>query len=288
MSVFISRALQIIGDQSTMVQIRPVGGGSINQAFYVKTKEAEYFIKTNEKVSSDFFKKEAAGLRLLKKAEAIKVPQVYGEYYFTDEQTAVLVMEWVEGKKTRDTDIQMGRGVARLHQTVGQAFGLEEDNYIGSLPQVNGWVDDWISFYRERRLAVQLEIGKKRGYMNRDRLKKLLKLLDHLPKWIGNDVKPSLLHGDLWGGNWIVGPDGEPFLVDPAVFFGHFELELAFTQLFGGFSDRFYQAYEEVNPLSPDYRDRKPLYQLYYLLVHLNVFGESYGPSVDRILDDYV
>lgn len=288
MNVFISDALNLLGDRSGLGKIRPLSGGCINQAFYVQTKSAEYFVKANEKVGRDFFKKEADGLRLLKDAQAIQVPEVYGEYYFEDTETSVLVMEWVAGRKTDETDEQLGRGVARLHQTHGQAFGLEKDNYIGSLPQVNGWYDDWLSFYRDQRLGVQMELGKKLGYMNPNRLKKMEKLFERLPEWISGDIKPSLIHGDLWGGNWIVGPAGKPYLIDPAVCFAHFEQELAFTELFGGFSDKFYRAYEEVNPISPEYRDRKPLYQLYYLLVHLNVFGESYGSSVDRILEYYV
>ncbi|MBA4494363.1 fructosamine kinase family protein [Paenactinomyces guangxiensis] len=288
MSDLIAEAFNLLGDRSNMIKLCPVGGGSISKAFYVKTMSAEYFVKTNENVHRDFFTKEADGLRLIKKANAILVPEVYGEYYFEGRQSAVLIMEWVEGKTAPDTDEQLGRGIARLHQTVGQAFGLEEDNYIGSLPQINGWHDEWSLFYRERRLGVQLEIGKKYGYISGSRMKKLERLMDHLPGWINHDPRPSLLHGDLWSGNWIVGPGGRPYLIDPAVSYGDFELELAFTELFGRFSQKFYQAYQEMNPLCPGYQDRKQLYQLYYLLVHLNVFGESYGSSVDRILDYYV
>jgi fructosamine-3-kinase len=119
------------------------------------------------------------------------------------------------------------------------------------------------------------------------RAKQLDRLLERLPEWLGHAVKPSLLHGDLWGGNWIAGPGGEPYLIDPAVYFGDREVDLAFTELFGGFSPRFYEAYREAYPLEPGYGERKPLYQLYYLLVHLNLFGEAYGTDVDRVLARY-
>ncbi len=288
MKVVISEALNLLGDPSGVTEIRPVSGGCINQAFYVQTGSGKYFVKANDNARRDFFQREADGLRLLKEAKAIRVPKVYGEYYFDDTKTSVLVLEWVEGQKTGATDEQLGRGLAMLHQTYGRAFGLEQDNYIGSLPQKNGWHDNWLSFYRDQRLGVQMELGKQRGYMNSSRLRKMEKLLERLPEWISEDVKPSLIHGDLWSGNWIAGPAGEPYLIDPAVSYAHFEQELAFTELFGGFSERFYRAYEEINPVSEGFRDRKELYQLYYLLVHLNVFGESYGSSVDRVLGYYV
>ncbi|SEN00467.1 fructosamine kinase family protein [Lihuaxuella thermophila] len=284
----ISEALTRLGDRSRPGQIRPLSGGCINQAFYVQTGNSEYFVKTNERAGRDFFQKEAEGLRLLGNAQAIQVPNVYGYFYFEETETSVLVLEWVEGNKNSRTEEQLGRGVAGLHQTYGGAFGLEADNYIGSLPQVNQWQDDWIAFYREQRLGVQAALAEQQGYMHPGRFKKLQKLMDRLEEWLPDHVKPSLIHGDLWSGNWITGPGGEPYLIDPAVCFAHFELELAFTELFGGFSEKFYRAYDEVNPVSEGYQDRKQLYQLYYLLVHLNVFGESYGSAVDRVLEYYV
>jgi fructosamine-3-kinase len=133
-----------------------------------------------------------------------------------------------------------------------------------------------------------IKLAEERGRLTSERRRRLMRLADSLERWIPARTEPSLLHGDLWHGNWIASDHGQPYLIDPAVFYGDREYEMAFTELFGGFSSRFYAAYEEAHPLSPDYAERRPLYQLYYLLVHLILFGESYGSSVDRVLIRYV
>lgn len=198
------------------------------------------------------------------------------------------MLEWIDGEESFRTEEELGRGVAGLHRHRGTHFGLEMDNYLGMLPQKNGWSDDWPAFYRDRRLGVQLKLGQKKGAISPLRSQKLERLMARLDSFLPADVTPSLIHGDLWSGNWMAGPGGRPYLIDPAVQYAHSEMELAFTELFGGFSQRFYRAYTEMNPLDPGYEERKPLYQLYYLLVHLNIFGETYGPAVDRILDYYL
>lgn len=175
-----------------------------------------------------------------------------------------------------------------MHRSEGKHFGLEEDQYIGTLPQKNGLYSDWVSFYLERRLMPQFNLADKKGQLNSSRRRKLMKLFDGLHKWLPTKCKPVLLHGDLWGGNWISSRSGQPYLIDPAAFYGHHEFELAFTELFGGFSRAFYQTYQDIIPLTSEYEDRKELYQLYYLLVHLNLFGEAYGQAVDRILRKYI
>jgi fructosamine-3-kinase len=283
----IREVLHFLGDTSPLHELLPVSGGGINEAFYVRTDEREYFVKANRQANRDFFCKEADALNLIRQTQAVKVPEVHGVFETEGDGAVFLVLEWVHGEKTRDTDERLGYGLAALHRCFGEAFGLTKDNYIGSLPQLNGWTADWVSFYREKRLIPQIELGKKRGMVRGKRAKQLDRLLERLPEWLGHAVKPSLLHGDLWGGNWIAGPGGEPYLIDPAVYFGDREVDLAFTELFGGFSPRFYEAYREAYPLEPGYGERKPLYQLYYLLVHLNLFGEAYGTDVDRVLARY-
>lgn len=284
----IKDVLHQIGDHSAIKGIEPVSGGSISEAYRVMTTETPYFIKYNRNAPADFFQKEAHGLRLLKQTGTLRVPEVYG--YSTPDSAVqgFIVMEWIEGQKGRETEERLGRELAWLHRTSHRQYGLEEDNYIGELPQPNGWEDDWVTFFREKRLGYQAQLAEERGYLPQSRRVKLDRLLHSLDRWIPHRGQPSLLHGDLWGGNWIVGPKGIPYLIDPAVFYGEREFEIAFTELFGGFSSFFYEAYHEVNPLSESYEERKRLYQLYYLLVHLTLFGESYGPSVDRVLQYYV
>ncbi len=288
MKKIILEALRQIQDHSSLIEARPVSGGDINQAYIVKTAKRKYFAKMNRPVSETFFQKEASGLTAIAQTGTLSVPQIYGTCYDPESRTALLVLEWIQGNKTADTIAQLGQGLARLHQMKGRAFGFKEDNFIGSLPQSNSWTSDWISFYRNQRLKVQLELGINRQTIYGRRRKKLEKLMDRLDQWLPSNAEPSLIHGDLWGGNWLIGKGGRPYLIDPAANYAHNELEISFTELFGGFPSSFYDFYHEIQPLDKNYPERKPLYQLYYLLVHLNLFGESYGSSVDHVLNTYV
>lgn len=288
MDKIILDALSQIQDQSDLTKVRPVSGGDINQAFQVKTAKRQYFVKMNRPVSETFFQKEVSGLTAIAQTHTLSVPEIYGTYYDPETGTALLILEWIGGNKTANTIPQLGRGLARLHQSKGKAFGFEEDNFIGSLPQPNPWTPDWITFYQEQRLKSQYELGINRQTILGKRRNKLEKLIDRLDLWLPLNVEPSLIHGDLWSGNWIIGKNGRPYLIDPAVNYAHNELEIAFTELFVGFPSSFYDFYQEVQPLDKNYPERRPLYQLYYLLVHLNLFGESYGSSVDHVLNKYV
>lgn len=281
------QALEAIGDRSPIRMIRPVAGGDINQVYCVETAERKYCVKWNEAIPRGFFAKEAEGLARLGQSGAIAVPRVYQVTEDLPGGAGMLVLEWVEGKKTSETEELLGRGIAALHQSAGPGFGWDSDTYIGSLPQPNRWYSCWIDYYRECRLEPQLERGKRLGRISGQRARRLVTVMEKLEHWLIQPAAPALLHGDLWSGNWLPGPAGRPYLIDPSVFYGHDELELAFTELFGGFSERFYHSYREVRPVPPEYAERKPLYQLFYLLVHLNLFGETYGPAVDRILERY-
>lgn len=269
-------------------QIQSISGGSINDAYYVLTRDGEYFVKTNKGVPSHFFRVEAKGLKEIEASETIKVPHVHYYNEPENQKTGILILDWVEGQKAPHTDEELGHNLAKMHRTYHTHFGYGEDTFIGELPQPNGWFDSWMTYYRERRLYPQYEMALERGRVTGTRKKRMEQLLDQLDRWIPDSPRPSLLHGDLWGGNWIVGPGGAPYLIDPSILYGDHLFEMAFTELFGGFSHTFYRAYAEVFPLPDYYNDVKPLYQLYYLLVHLNLFGEGYGRSVDRILLKYV
>lgn len=282
----IEKGLKSIAPNENLMTMRPVSGGDINLAFYVQTEKNQYFVKANRQMSIGFFEFEKRGLEMISATNTIDVPQVIDCNEV--EGIPMLWLEWVEGEKTKETDVLLGERLAGMHLAEVKGYGFEGESYIGRLKQENKFMDDWLEYYRNVRLKGQLERGRTSGTIRLEREKRLVTLIERLDEWIPRTPKSCLLHGDLWGGNWMCGPGGAPYLIDPAVLYGHHEFELAFTELFGGFSTRFYESYNAVFPLSNEYEERKELYQLYYLLVHLNLFGESYGSSVDRILRRYV
>lgn len=278
--------LQSGRDYSNLREIKPIQGGSINEAYYVRTDDNEYFMKYHADAPKDFFKSEAIGLRLIKETNTVSVPNYIS--YSDQPGDSFLLLEWIEGKPHEETEVTLGRKLAKLHQTFGRRHGFRNDTYIGLLPQPNELLPNWLEYFRTYRLESQIKQGVEKGVITGERQTKLEKLLERLDEWVPTFVEPSYLHGDFYSGNWIVGPGGEPFLVDPSFFYGDRQFDLAFSELFGGFSEEFYEAYDEVFAIRDDYEDVKPLYQLYYLLAHLNLFGEKYGEQVDEIVDRYV
>jgi fructosamine-3-kinase len=274
-----------------IISIKEVSGGDIGRSYYVETTEHKYFVKYRTDLSSLVFQREAEGLALLWEAGAVAVPEIFYAGGIPGKDGGMIVLEWIEtGPSSQTMEEALGRGIGELHQrrSPNGKFGLEKDNYIGLLPQPNGWCETWTDYYLQRRLLPMIQLAEERGRLTAERRRRLMRLADSLDRWIPAKTEPSLLHGDLWHGNWIAGTNGQPYLIDPAVFYGDREYEMAFTELFGAFSSRFYAAYKESYPLLPEYEERRPLYQLYYLLVHLIMFGESYGSSVDRVLVRYV
>ncbi|MFD2130644.1 fructosamine kinase family protein [Pseudogracilibacillus auburnensis] len=279
-------ALENGRDYSGLQTIKKIKGGSINEAFYVRTEDAEFFMKFHANSPKSFFKNEATGLRLIKETDTISVPNYLS--YSDQPGNAFLLLEWIEGKKSDETEEILGQKLAELHQSFGRMHGFQTDTYIGLLPQPNELNANWLDYYRKKRLGSQMEQGIEKGLIKDKRRKQLEQLSERLDEWVPSFVEPSHLHGDLYIGNWIVGPGGEPYLVDPSFLYGDRHFEIAYTELFGGFPSKFYESYHESYPLRKDYEDVKPIYQLYYLLAHLNLFGESYGESIDTILDRYV
>lgn len=240
-----------------------------------------------------FFEAEARGLALLAEANAVIVPKVFAYGAGKDTVPAYIVMERIKRGESRNPEERdrrkagetLGRQLAAQHRVTAGAYGLDHGNFCGDTPQDNRWADSWIEFYGQRRLGFQMELAGQRGLMPRQRRQRLERLIGRLDRWIDeSDCRPSLLHGDLWGGNWLVDTAGRPVLIDPAVYYGDREAELAMCHLFGGFPPQFFRAYDEAWPPAPGRDERIPLYQLYHLLNHLNLFGESYGPEVDLIL----
>jgi protein-ribulosamine 3-kinase len=250
----------------------PVAGGCIHRCYRAIIGGAERFIKLNDARFADAFAAEADGLEALR-AAGVRAPQPYqhgarGDYAF-------LVLEFVELRTSGDW-AALGRLLAGTHRHTGPRFGWTRDNTIGSTPQRNGWCDDWMTFFGERRLRPQLALAARNGFH--------FEVGEGLEILRGHRPQPSLLHGDLWSGNAAFTPDGAPVLFDPAVYYGDREADLAMTDLFGGFPREFYAAYQEAYPLEAGYALRKRLYNLYHLLNHLNLFGGGYAAQVRSTL----
>ncbi|ASV30244.1 fructosamine kinase family protein [Maribacter cobaltidurans] len=268
-------------------RVSPLSGGDISRAYLLESETEKFFCKLNaEKMALPMFRAEKNALHALLKTGAIATPRPFQVEPY--KKGAFILMEYIESKRANTEDMALfGRQLAKLHQaSVKNEFGLEEDNFIGSLPQSNKKHLDWTTFYVEERLLPQLKSAADKGLLGRDEIPSedtmMVVCTDMFPK-----VSPSLLHGDLWSGNYLISNHGVPFLIDPAIYRGHYEVDIAMTKLFGGFGDSFYRAYKEVMPPEPGENERTDLYQLYYLLVHLNLFGNSYKPAVKRILAAY-
>lgn len=283
--------LRRLGDPTEVRSARLLGGGCINHAMRLETGRSLYLLKWNADPLPGMFACEAHGLARLAATQTVRVPGVYDYAEAQDGHPAYILLEWLEGSRAGDS-AQLGEQLAELHrQGVTPehplAYGLDEDNYIGRSRQFNHWEPDWARFFANDRLHPQMELAHQNGVLNSERQRRLERLIGRLPDLLGGVPRqPSLIHGDLWGGNVIPGPDGLA-LIDPAVSYSDREAEMAFTELFGGFSARFYAGYQAAWPLDPGYSQRRDLYNLYHLLNHLNLFGESYGYQVDAVLREY-
>lgn len=259
-----------------------IGGGCINTAYRLVGDRGSYFIKLNRAERLDMFEAEAEGLNALAEAQAIRVPLPVCTGIDNDQ--AYLVMEYFEGGgETSGAAETFGQQLARMHRYTHDQFGWHRDNTIGSTPQPNTPANDWLAFWRQQRLGFQLELAEQRG-ASRGLLRKGEDLLQRMAEFF-TDYQPqaSLLHGDLWSGNYAITREGEPIIFDPAVYFGDREADLAMTELFGGFSRRFYAAYNEAWPLDSGYQVRKTFYNLYHILNHFNMFGGGYAGQAERM-----
>lgn len=267
----------------------PAPGGDINEALRCNTKDGTIlFVKTNDRAPPQLFQTEADGLQWLRNAGALPVPEVVA---VSNEGNLhqFLVLTWIEpARRQAHFDVHLGHGLAALHQSGAPRFGYHQDNFIGTLPQPNAPCPTWVDFFRRRRLTPQTKLATDRARLPARTLRKLQTLSDQLEQWIDHSPMPHRVHGDLWGGNVHVNQAGEPVLIDPAVYGGDREMDLAMMKLFGGFSDAVFHAYDEALPRQAGWQERMDLYQLYPLLVHANLFGGSYANSVDRIVSRFV
>jgi protein-ribulosamine 3-kinase len=278
--------LLALGSQSSIQKFSFIGGGCINSGGKLSTSKGDFFLKWNDvNIFPHMFEAESRGLALLSRQNAIRIPQVLG--YGEKEVHQFLVLEYIKQEQRSSMYWeQLGIRLSHLHNATDTAFGLDHDNYIGSLRQHNTPHSSWVDFFIEQRLTVQLKLSLDSGTGRPGWSKQSDSLFKKLPSLLPED-KPSLLHGDLWSGNLIIDEKGEPCLIDPAVYFGNREADLAMTKLFGGFSDEFYEVYEEHSKLQQGYQQRLELYNLYPLLAHVNLFGGAYVGSVDAILNRF-
>jgi fructosamine-3-kinase len=265
-----------------------VSGGSINRAHQLQTNQGALFLKWNQSAPNNFFEVEAKGLELLGSANAdVRVPSVVATQPHTPDRPGFLLMEYIrEGAGDSSDSFNFGVELAKLHNTKGKHFGLSYENYIGSLPQKNGEYDDWVSFFVERRIDPQLKMAIDSGKLSQGLLSHWNQLGKKLNELLP-PTEPSLIHGDLWGGNYLFDENGNGVLIDPAVYYGHPEMDLAFTRMFGGFSGTFYEGYESVSPLENRFSDRVPIYNMYPLLVHVNLFGGHYASQFESFIRKY-
>lgn len=280
----ICRQIEISTDQDFKPEtITQISGGSINSAFSLKSPEKSYFVKLNRSDLMPMFEAETAGLEELANTKTVKVPSVI--VCGKTKTHAFLVLEYISFcQSTKTSDRILGQQMAYLHHLNQPYFGWHRDNTIGCSEQKNTNTKNWLSFWREHRLGFQLQLAAKNGYGGRLQTsgEQLLIKMDGL--FANYQPKPSLLHGDLWSGNVAVDLKGHPVIFDPACYFGDREADLAMTELFGGFTDDFYSAYQSIYPLDPGYNTRKAFYNLYHILNHLNLFGGGYLRQSENII----
>ncbi len=276
-------ALRRMGVEGGVDGVTGVTGGCINHGARLDAPDGgSFFLKWNAHAPPGLFEAEANGLQALRDAGTLRVPEPLAWGGGAGSPSWLLMEHVPAGPPAPDHDERLGRGLARLHRSAdpSSAFGWSHPNWIGSLPQSNRSAASWSSFWREQRILPQLRRAVDADSFARQDVEILERAVDLVPRAL-EDVDagpPHLLHGDLWGGNAYAAADGAPVLIDPAVYRGHGEVDLAMTELFGGFGARFYEAYDEVQPITKAYRTyRRDLYQLYYLLVHVNLFGRQYA-----------
>lgn len=283
-TLFIEILEEHTGKKETLISSRPLSGGDINQAARMETGEGTtWFAKWNDAHAyPGMFEAEAKGLQLLRDAGEVDVPKVVG--YGEKENTSMLVLFFVnEGRQKGDFWSEFGKGLALMHRHSAEHFGLDHDNYIGSLPQTNTWKSSWNEFFINHRLEPQLKMARDRGEGDNSLVKQFERLYPHLNDFFPVE-KPSLVHGDLWSGNYMTNNRGEACIIDPAVYYGHRLMDIGMSKLFGGFAPEFYDSYTHTWSLEKNWSQAVDIANLYPLMVHVNLFGGGYTGSVKSIL----
>lgn len=266
-----------------LTETHPLGGGDINEALRLETSAGRFFMKYNSaRRYPGMFKAEAEGLNLMRSTQTVFVPEVLG--YGDDGEDAFLLLEYLEpGHRSNQAMEEAGRRLALMHRNSSNSFGLDYDNYIGSLPQKNTRYERWTDFFVACRIEPMLRRATDKGLADQKMKRGFEGLFARLDELIPAEP-PALVHGDLWGGNYLAASESKVFLIDPAVYYGHREMDLAMTRLFGGFPEAFYEGYLSEYPLHPGWMQRTEIHNLYPLLVHVNLFGGGYVSSVASVV----
>ncbi len=288
-SLCLERLSEFNGLRVILKNSQPVGGGCINQALRMATSAGDFFVKWNVSAPPDMFQKEAAGLNEMAEADNpfLVIPKVIWATEF-HQQPGILLMEYLQSAiNTNGYDEKLGWGITHLHRKTAAKFGFHHDNYCGTTIQDNTWTDEWPEFFAHCRIEnLVQQIRKLRG-ISIDELKIYDQLIDRIPRLLSHQTVPSLIHGDLWSGNYMYTAKG-PALIDPACYYADREMELGMMKLFGGFSVKVWNAYQEEFPLPDGWQERIRLYQLYHVLNHHLLFGGSYGRQAVEIAKEYL
>jgi fructosamine-3-kinase len=279
----VDRITKSTGQPFRMTDSRPVGGGCINQSYVLNGNDISYFVKLNQPALLSMFEAEALGLAEMSATNRIALPEVI--CWGATERHSYLVLANLDlgDRGSPESWRKMGADLARLHLGGGsERFGWQRPNWIGSTPQINSWSHSWPNFFAEHRLDYQFQLAGRRVFPQAQQL------LDSVPQLLSHQPTPSLVHGDLWSGNAGFTRDGRPVIFDPATYWGDREVDLAMTELFGGFPTAFYQGYQDIYPLDGGYEQRKVVYNLYHLLNHYNLFGGSYQGQAQRSIEQVI
>lgn len=283
----IKKISQELGNNFQIYSSSSIGGGSINQAVHIKSNLGNFFIKwNNAKAFPQMFEKEAQSLEILRNTDSIRIPKVI--LINESENESFLLLEYIEqGSPKPDFWFEFAQSLAILHQNNSDFYGLDFDNYIGSLPQLNKQHGNWIDFFVEERLLPQIRSAHNNGLLQSQHHRNFEKLFSKLETIFPNE-KPSLIHGDLWSGNFMIDEKGNACIFDPAIYYGNRIMDIAMSKMFGGFSSDFYQFYNECFPMENNWEEQIEIANLYPYLVHLNLFGLSYLSGINAVLRRFV